>query len=81
MRLALIIAATVVLSGYMVMLLRHGIRWTSANRSIRARQKSGGGMFGQVNSVTGRVRPPSIGLSFWFLLLVCAVVLVKIWWL
>jgi hypothetical protein len=81
MRTFLIWAATIGIGLYALQLLVFGARRAGGSRGIRRSQRSAGGMYGQLNSVTGRVVPPRLGLSFWFLLLVCAAVLVKIWWL
>lgn len=60
------------------------LAWVSAtraraNRSVRRAQRSAGASYSQLNSVTGRMRPPKLGISVWFLLAVCALVIFAIW--
>jgi hypothetical protein len=75
----LAIVGTIGFGGYGLWLASHGISRGRTNRSIMRRQSSGGGMYSQINSTTGRVRPPKMGLSVWFLVILCAVVVGAIW--
>ena len=79
MRTFLIWAATAGIGLYALQLIVFGARRSGQARYVRRAQRSAGGMFGQLNSTTGRVKPPRLGLSFWFLLLVCVAVILKIW--
>lgn len=36
-------------------------------------------MFSQINSVTGRVRPPRLSTTFWFFMVIGAVLLFALW--
>jgi hypothetical protein len=75
----LAIVGTIGFGGYGLWLASHGLQRGRTNRSIRRHQSYGGGMYGQINSTTGRMRPVKVGWSVWFLVILCAVVVWAIW--
>lgn len=75
----LAIIGTIGFGGYGLWLAINGTRRGMTNRSIRHHQSYGGGMYGQINSATGRMKPVKMGWSVWFLVILCAVVVWAIW--
>lgn len=74
----LAICGTVAFGLYGLWLALNAMARGRATRSIRRAQRSAGASYGQLNSVTGRMRPPG-SWSVWFLVIVCIAVIAAIW--
>lgn len=69
------VLAVILVIGALIFYGVPGLRRGLGNRAVRRHQGFGGGMYSQINSVTGRMRPPKLSSSFWFIMAACVLLL------